>query len=206
MNIRCNPSVLKGEITLKDKSFSNLILLCAGMLSEDGVTLKSFTLDEESKKLLDLIEYMGASVFVNENNVTVKKGRVFGMMTSVKENTQLFMLYCALASVCEKGFSLISGVRSIENSVVLNVVESLNKIHATNSFDDENELVIWGENEIIGGTVDAKGNCDFALAFALISSASALPIDILNVGDLLEKHPHFIESYNSLGGKIEVIK
>lgn len=206
MNIRCTPSVLHGEKTLKDNNFSNLILLCAGALSEEGVTLHGFDFSEVNKKVLDLIEYMGANVTASEESVYVSKGRIFGAMVNVKGESDLFALYCALASICEKGFTLISGVKTLEPSLYNATIENLTKIRVVNSFDDENELVIWGENEIVGGTVDAKDSMYLALAFALISCASHLPIDILNVGELQEKYPNFIDDFNALGGKIELIK
>lgn len=206
MNIRCTPSILQGELTLKNNDFSNLILLCAGMMSQNGVTLHKFNLSETGKRIFDLIEYMGANVTVNETDVTVSKGRIFGTMVNVKGENDLFMLYCALASICEKGFTLISGVKSIDIGTTTNLIESLNKIRVTNSFDDENELVIWGENEVIGGTVDAKENVYFTLAFSLISCVSHLPIDIHNTGELQKVFPNFIDDFNALGGKIEILK
>ncbi len=206
MNIRCTPSVLQGEKTLKDNNFSNLILLCCGALSQNGITLHNFSSSEKSQKLLDLISYMGANVTVNENSVTVSKNRIFGAMVNVKGESEIFALYCALASICDKGFTLLTGVKTIDTYIVNSMIENLNKIRVASSFDDENEIVIWGENEIVGGTVDA--NCDpyLALAFTLISCKSNLPIDIHNIGNLTELFPNFIDEFNALGGKIEIIK
>lgn len=206
MNIRCTPSNLSGEINLSSNDFSNVILLCAGALSKDGVTLRNLSFDDVGKKISDTLQYMGADIKTGENFITVSENRLFGMMSYLRGENEFFSLYCALASVCDKGFTQLSGIKSLDQSLVSNVIENLSKIRVATAFDDEDELIIWGDNDIVGGTVDAKNNPYFALAFALISCRSRLPIDIHNIGDLQDRFPNFIENFNELGGKIEIIK
>lgn len=205
MNIRCTPSRLYGEIDLNANDSSNIFLLCAGSLSEEGITLKGFQADGFAEKILDTLDYMGANVSRN-NNITVLKNRLFGMSKHIKESELEFFVYCALGAVCEKGFIQLSGLRSIKKETVDLAVKTLSKLNIACSFDDEDELIIWGGNDITGGTADVNGNIYLALALTVISCEASIPLDIHNTGGLEKTFPYYIKNFNLLNGKIETIK
>lgn len=206
MNIRCTPSHLHGEIKVNTNGISNIFLLCAGALSKEGVTLSGLKTDDNTEKILNTLRYMGANVSKNESGVTVSKNRLFGMSANVSGDELMFFVFCALASVCDKGFTQITGLRTLKSETVDSAVKILSKLRIACSFDDEDELIIWGGNEIIGAVVDAKGNAYFALVLAIISCEAKLPVDIHNAGDFESEIPDFIRNFNSLYGKIEIIK
>lgn len=206
MNIRCMPSHLHGEIKVNTNDISNIFLLCAGALSKEGVTLSGMQIDSVIEKLLNTLKYMGANVSIKDSSVTVSKNRLFGMTANVNGSEPEFFVYCALASVCEKGFTQITGLRTLKSETVNSVVKTLSKLRVACSFDDEDELIIWGGNEIIGGTADAEGNSYFALALTLLSCEASLPVDIHNAGGIESEFPDFIKNFNLLNGKIETIK
>lgn len=206
MNLRCTPSHLHGEINLNANDSSNIFLLCAGALSEEGVTLKGFKADGFAAKVLDVLDYMGANVSRDNENITVSRNRLFGMSVNVNGNELEFFVYCALASVCEKGFIQLSGLKTIKSETVDLAVKTLTKLGVACSFDDEDELIIWGGNDITGGTADANGNIYSALALTVLSCEASIPIDIHNTGGLEKTFPDYIRSFNLLNGKIETIK
>lgn len=206
MNIRCTPSHLHGEIKVNTNGISNIFLLCAGALSKEGITLSGLKTDDVLEKVLNTLRYMGANVSIKDNNVTVSKNRLFGMSAHVNGDEMMFFVFCALASVCEKGFTQITGLRTLKSETVNLAVKTLSKLRVACSFDDEDELIIWGGNEIIGGTADAEGNSCFALVLTLLSCEASIPVDIHNAGDLESEFPDFIKNFNSLNGKIDIIK
>lgn len=206
MNIRCTPSHLHGEISVNANDNSNIFLLCAGALSEQGVKLKGIETGGFAEKFSDTLEYMGANVNVNENSIAVSKNRLFGMAANVNGDEFEFFVYCALASVCEKGFIQLSGLKTIKNETVNLAVKTLSKLNIACSFDDEDELVIWGGNDITGGTADAENNAFLSLALTVISCEAGIPVDIHNTGEFEKSFPDYIKNFNSLGGKIETIK
>lgn len=206
MNIRCTPSHLHGEIKVNKDDVSNIFLLCAGAFSKEGITLSGIKTDEHTEKILNTLRYMGANVSMNESGVTVSKNRLFGMSANVSGDELMFFALCALASVCDKGFTQITGLRTLKSETVDSAVKTLSKLRVACSFDDEDELIIWGGNEIIGAVADVKGNSFFALALALISCEASLPVDIHNAGNIESKFTDFIKNFNSLNGKIEIIK
>lgn len=206
MGIRCTPSHLHGRIKVNTDDISNIFLLCAGALSKEGVTLSGLKTDGKTEKILNTLRYMGANVSKNNGSVTVSKNRLFGMSANVNGDEMIFAIFCALASVCEKGFTQITGLRTLKSETVNSVVKTLSKLRVACSFDDEDELIIWGGNEIIGGTADAEDNVYFALALTLLSCEASLPVDIHNAGDIENAFSDFIKNFNLLNGKIEIIK
>lgn len=206
MNIRCTPSLLHGEISVNANDSSNIFLLCAGALSEEGVMLKKIKTDGFAEKLIDTLGYLGANVNRDNNSVTVSKNRLFGMPKHIEGDELEFFVYCMLGSVCEKGFIQLSGLRSIQRKTVDLAVTALSKLNIACSFDDEDELVIWGGNDITGGSVDADGNVYLAIALTVISCAASIPVDIHGTGEIQNIFPDYINNFNALGGKIETIK
>lgn len=206
MSIRCTPSHLHGEIELKSNDSSNIFLLCAGALSKDGITLKGFKADGFVSKIPETLEYMGANVSRNNDSITVSRNRLFGMPLNVNGNEIEFLIYCAVASVCEKGFTQITGLHTINREAVDLTVKTLTEMRVACSFDDEDELIIWGGNEIIGGTLDVNRNVYMALALTVISCEANICLDIRNTGGLEKIFPDYIKNFNLLNGKIEIIK
>lgn len=206
MNIRCTPSHLHGEIDLNADDSSIIFLLCAGALSEDGVTLNGFKADGFSAEILDTLDYMGANVSRDNDNITVSKGRLFGMSKRIKESELEFFVYCALGAVCEKGFIQLSGLRSIKKETVDLTVTAFSKLNIACSFDDDDELIIWGGNDITGGTADANENIYLAFALTVISCEASIPLDIYNTGEIEKTFADYMNKFNSLGGKMETIK
>ncbi|MDE5994915.1 MAG: hypothetical protein K2G60_05320 [Oscillospiraceae bacterium] len=206
MVIRCTPSHLHGKIQVNTEDISNTFLLCAGALSKEGVTLSGLKTDGMTEKVLNTLQYMGANVSKDNENITVSRNRLFGMSANVNGDEMMFAVYCALASVCEKGFTQITGLRTLKSETVNLAVKTLSKLRVACSFDDEDELIIWGGNEIIGGTADAEGNSYFALALTLLSCEARLPVDIHNAGSIESEFPDFIKNFNLLNGKFETIK
>lgn len=205
MNIRCTPSELHGEIDLKTSDSSIAFLLCAGALSKKGVTLSKIQLDGFTEKLLNSLEYIGANVSVKGNRVTVSRNRLFGMPVNLNSKTEFFV-YCALASVCEKGFTQITGLRGIDRETVDLTVKTLSKLRVACSFDDDDELIIWGGNEITGGTADAENNPLLLLALTVISCEARELVDIHNAGRVESEFPDYIKNFNLLNGKAEILK
>lgn len=206
MVIRCTPSHLHGKIQVNTGDISNIFLLCAGTLSKEGVTLSGLKTDGKTEKILNTLRYMGANVSMKDDGVTVSRNRLFGMPANANGDELMFTAFCALASVCEKGFTQITGLRTLKTETVNSAVKTLSKLRVACSFDDEDELIIWGGNEIIGGTADAEDNVYFALALTLLSCEASLPVDIHNAGNIESEFPDFIKNFNLLNGKIETIK
>lgn len=206
MNIRCTPSHLHGEIDINANDSSIIFLLCAGALSEEGITLKGFKADGFAAEILDTLDYMGANVSRDNDNITVSKGRLFGMSKRIKESELEFFVYCALGAVCEKGFIQLSGLRSIKKETVDLTVTAFSKLNIACSFDDDDELIIWGGNDITGGTADANGNVNLVFALTVISCEASIPLDIYNTSGLEKTFADYMNKFNSLGGKMETIK
>ena len=153
-NIRCTPATLSGEITAKDSNISYIYLLCAGVLSEKGITVKGIKVDKTGKRILDILRHMGAEVKMDDETVSVRKNRLFGTIVNIGDMPDVFALLSVMAGLCDKMFTQISGVRSVrstdEDKVML-IAENLTKIGIAVSEDDDDEVVVWADNSLTGG-------------------------------------------------------
>lgn len=205
-NIRCTPATLSGEITAKDNNISYIYLLCAGALSEKGITVKGINADETGKRILDILRHMGAEVKTDDETISVRKNRLFGTIVNTGDMPDVFPLLSVMAGLCDKMFTQISGVRSVrktdEDKVML-IAENLTKIGIAVSEDDDDEVIVWADNILTGGSVDAHNDPFFAMALMIASCACSIPLDIYEISGLTESYPDFIDCFNSLGGKAE---
>ncbi|MCR4594040.1 MAG: hypothetical protein K5761_03175, partial [Clostridiales bacterium] len=81
--------------------------------------------------------------------------------------------------------------------------ENLTKIGIAVSEDDDDEVIVWADNILTGGSVDAHNDPNFAMALMIASCACSIPLDIYEISGLTESYPDFIDCFNSLGGKAE---
>ncbi len=203
-NIRCMPSYLSGEMEAKSQNISYLYLLCAGALSEKGVCIKSYKPDDKAQFILKLLRTMGAKVVIDKEGVSVKKGILFGTMANLTKLEEFFPLVCVMAGLSDKMFTQITGVRSLRtgsSDKVVIVSENLSKIGIALSEDDDDEVLVWADNEITGGSVDAHNDPHFAMALMIASCACNIALDIYEIEGLKSAYSDFIDEFNALGGK-----
>ena len=202
------PTYLGGEIEAKSQSTSYIYLLCAGALSENGVSVKGFTPDAKASFVLDMLKHMGADVNITKECVSVKKNILFGGLFNIAHAPELFPLVCVMAGLGDKMFTQITGLRNVRKQnadKVMVITENLAKVGIALSEDDDDEVIVWADNEIIGGSVDAHNDAHFVMALMILSGACNMALDIYEIDGLMEEYPDFIDAFNSLGGKAELL-
>lgn len=197
------------EITV-DGDWSNAsFFLCAGAVSKDGVTVCGLDVNspQGDKKILDILKRMGADITVNETEITVKKNKLMGTMVNGSDIPDLVPVISVMGAMCEKGVTHIvnaSRLRLKESDRIATTEALLTKVGAAVSETDDG-LVIWGENDLIGGRVEGANDHRIVMSAAILSSLCALPVDIVDAGAVEKSYPHFFEDFNSLGGRANVI-
>lgn len=197
------------EITIEGDWSNSAFFLCAGALSKDGVTVSGLDTNstQGDKKILDILKRMGASVEVNNNEITVKKNKLMGTMVNGGDIPDLVPIVSVMGAMCDKGVTHIvnaSRLRLKESDRIATTESLLSKVGAAVSETDDG-LVIWGENELIGGRADGANDHRIVMSAAIFSSLCALPVDIVGAEAVSKSYPHFFEDFNSLGGKANVI-
>ena len=197
------------EITIEGDWSNSAFFLCAGALSKDGVTVSGLDIysTQGDKKILDILKRMGASVEVNNDEITVKKNKLMGTMVNGGDIPDLVPVVSVMGAMCDKGVTHIvnaSRLRLKESDRIATTESLLSKVGAAVSETDDG-LVIWGENDLIGGRVDGANDHRIVMSAAIFSSLCALPVDIVGAEAVSKSYPHFFEDFNSLGGKANVI-
>lgn len=196
------------EITIEGDWSNSAFFLCAGALSKDGVTVSGLNINstQGDKKILDILKRMGASVEVNDE-ITVKKNKLMGTMVNGGDIPDLVPIVSVMGAMCDKGVTHIvnaSRLRLKESDRIATTEALLTKVGAAVSETDDG-LVIWGENDLIGGRVEGANDHRIVMSAAILSCLCALPVDIVDAEAVNKSYPHFFEDFNSLGGKANVI-
>ena len=197
------------EITIEGDWSNSAFFLCAGALSKDGVTVSGLNINstQGDKKILDILKRMGASVEVNDDEITVKKNKLMGTMVNGGDIPDLVPIVSVMGAMCDKGVTHIvnaSRLRLKESDRIATTEALLTKVGAAVSETDDG-LVIWGENDLIGGRVEGANDHRIVMSAAILSCLCALPVDIVGAEAVNKSYPHFFEDFNSLGGKANVI-
>ena len=197
------------EITIDGDWSNSAFFLCAGAISNDGVTVSGLNVNsaQGDKKILDILKRMGATVQINKNEITVKKNKLMGTMVNGGDIPDLVPIVSVMGAMCDKGVTHIvnaSRLRLKESDRIATTEALLTKVGAAVSETDDG-LVIWGENELIGGRVEGANDHRIVMSAAILSCLCSLPVDIFGVEAVEKSYPHFFEDFNSLGGKANVI-
>lgn len=197
------------EITIEGDWSNSAFFLCAGALSKDGVTVSGLNINstQGDKKILDILKRMGASVEVNDDEITVKKNKLMGTMVNGGDIPDLVPIVSVMGAMCDKGVTHIvnaSRLRLKESDRIATTEALLTKAGAAVSETDDG-LVIWGENDLIGGRVEGANDHRIVMSAAILSCLCALPVDIVGAEAVEKSYPHFFKDFNSLGGKANVI-
>lgn len=197
------------EITIDGDWSNSAFFLCAGALSKDGVTVSGLNINstQGDKKILDILKRMGASVEINNDEITVKKNKLMGTMVNGGDIPDLVPIVSVMGAMCDKGVTHIvnaSRLRLKESDRIATTEALLTKAGAAVSETDDG-LVIWGENDLIGGRVDGANDHRIVMSAAILSCLCALPVDIVGAEAVEKSYPHFFEDFNRLGGKANVI-
>ncbi|MGN0569002.1 MAG: 3-phosphoshikimate 1-carboxyvinyltransferase [Candidatus Fimenecus sp.] len=197
------------EISVDGDWSNSSFFLCAGALSKDGVTVTGLDVNspQGDKKILDVLKRMGADVNVSDNEITVKKNKLIGTMVDASDIPDAVPVISVTAAMCDKGVTHIINagrLRLKESDRIASVSAMLTKAGAAVSETDDG-LVIWGENELIGGRIEGCNDHRIVMAAAVLSSLCQLPVDITEAEAVNKSYPDFFKDFNSLGGSANVI-
>lgn len=197
------------EITVDGDWSNGAFFLCAGALSKEGVTVAGLDVNspQGDKKILEILRRMGAEVTVNGTEITVKRNRLFGTVVDAGDIPDLVPIISVVAAACEKGVTHIINagrLRIKESDRIQSVFNMLDTVGTAVSETDDG-LVIWGDNELVGRTVEGCNDHRIVMSAAILSCECSLPVDITDYKAVEKSYPHFFNDFNSLGGNSNVI-
>ena len=193
---------LGGDITVEGDWSGAAFLLCAGAVSEAGVTVCG--LDPASaqgdRRIIDILRAFGAVVETAADKVTARKGELHGITLDASDIPDLVPAIAALAAQV-KGDTVIKGaarLRLKESDRLETTAAMLHALGGTVAVNDDG-LVITG-GQLAGGNTDSYGDHRIAMAAAVASMGCAAPVTVNGAECVTKSYPRFWADFQRATG------
>lgn len=197
------------ERTIPADFSSATFFLCAGALSEDGITLEGldFSDSQPDKAVADYLREMGANIRVDGTRVHVKRGQLHGASIDMNRTPDALPMMAVTAAFAEGKTRLynVAQARKKETDRIAVMAAELRK------------LGVWLE-ELPDGLVvhhcplmksaEVKGHGDHRVVMALAVAGLNLPGEmVIDTAEAMNvTFPNFTDLMQSLGGELELRK
>lgn len=177
--------------------------LCAGALSEQGITVQGLNPDSKQgdRAVLEILSRMGAEVTENGDAVTVKKRALRGAEIDAAEIPDLIPVLSVLAAYAEGETRIVNAARlRLKESDRLQSTAALLTALGADVCEQEDGLVLHGKEALSGGEVDAFGDHRIAMSAAVAASGCEKPVIIHGAESVSKSYPKFFEDFSTLSG------
>ena len=196
------------EIFVEGDWSNAAFFLCAGAINGD-VTVTGLREDslQGDKKVVDILEQMGAYIEKNGDKVRVKSEALHGIQIDASDIPDLIPVLSVTAANAKKGVTIVTNAERLrlkESDRLQAICESLTLMGNVNAQTDDG-LVIWCDEKITGGEVPSYSDHRMAMAAAVAALGSGGEITLRGAEAVKKSYPNFFEDYKMLGGKADVI-
>lgn len=196
------------EITVQGDWSNASFFLCAGALCEKGVTVTDLDINspQGDKKILDVLKSMGANVEINENQITVKKNELNGVVIDASDIPDLVPIISVVATACN-GETRITGAERLrikESDRIKSVVEMLSSVGA-DAEETKDGIIIRGGSTLAGGMVNGYNDHRIVMSASILSTLCNGEIEITDSNAVEKSYPDFFNDFNKVGGNADVI-
>lgn len=196
------------EITVQGDWSNASFFLSAGALSEIGVTVTGLDINspQGDKKILDVLKNMGAEVTIGDNEITVKKNKLVGIIVDASDIPDLVPIISVVTASCKGETKIINAgrLRIKESDRIKSVVEMINSVGG-NAEETHDGIIIHESKDLIGGTVNGYNDHRIVMSASILSILCKENV-IITDGKAVEKsYPDFFSDFNKMGGKANVL-
>lgn len=196
------------EITV-DGDWSNAaFFLCAGALSEEGITVSGLDLysPQGDKFVINALLNMGVDIVTDEDEVTVTKCGLHGVVIDASNIPDAVPILSVVASACDGETRIINAqrLRIKESDRIKSVVDMLNSVGAEAEETDDG-LIIKGNGNLQGGLVNGYNDHRIVMSAAILSCICKGNVDITDYKAVEKSYPDFFKAFNEMGGNADVI-
>ncbi len=196
------------EITVQGDWSNASFFLCAGALSEKGVTVTDLDINspQGDKKILDVLSSMGADVEINGNEITVKKNKLNAITVDARDIPDLVPIISVVASACEGETKIYNAyrLRIKESDRIKSVVDMLKVVGAEVKETDDG-MIIKGKNDLQGGLVNGYNDHRIVMSASILSTLCKEKIEITDYKAVEKSYPDFFADFNKIGGVWDVL-
>lgn len=199
-----SPEEIKVEGDWSNASF----FLCAGALSEKGVTVTDLDINspQGDKKILDVLSLMGADVTVNRNEVTVKKNKLKGITVDASDIPDAVPIISVVATACNGDTKIINAgrLRIKESDRIKSVLDMLLSVGA-DAEETPDGIIIRGGKSLVGGVVNGYNDHRIVMSASILSSLCEKDVIITDSNAVEKSYPDFFANFKKQGGNANVL-
>lgn len=196
------------EITVEGDWSNSSFFLCAGALSEKGVTVTDLDVNspQGDKKILDILSSMGADMEIKGNEITVKKNKLKAITVDASDIPDLVPIISVAATACKGETKIVNAgrLRIKESDRIKSVAEMLDSVGA-DAKENDNGIVINGKKELSGGVVNGYNDHRIVMSASILSTLCQGKVRITDSNAVEKSYPDFFTDFNKMGGNADVI-
>lgn len=184
--------------------WSGAAFLLAAAAISGKITVRNLLIRSEQadKKILDVLESIGARVILTDDTVFVEKNGLRPFRFDASDSPDLFPPLVALACSCE-GKSILTGTERLrfkESNRALTLLSVFSKLGAKISLQG-NRLEIQ-RSRLQGGAVDSHRDHRIAMACAVAGLTAEKGVQIHGWECVAKSYPDFFHDLKSIGGRV----
>jgi 3-phosphoshikimate 1-carboxyvinyltransferase len=157
---------------------------------------------QADRKIMEILQDMGASVIVKGNSVTVEKSRLKAIEVDLSNCIDMLPTVAVLAAIAD-GTSILTSIgraRLKESDRVAAVREGLERMAVPVKVEEDRMLVTG--TQPMGAVIDSKDDHRIAMAFALLGTVAGETV--LEEAECVSKtYPEFWEEMRKLGAEVK---
>ncbi len=204
------PNTLKSGHSIKytvEGDWSNAaFLLVAGAIA-GAVTVKEADINSSQgdKKIIEALEFCGASIHINKKEITVKKKNLDAFDFDATHSPDLFPPLVALAAYC-KGNTTIKGVNRLLHKES-NRAKTLKAEFAKMNVDIElnnDVMIVKGVKQLKGAKVTSHNDHRIAMACAVAALGAKGNTTIYDAEAVEKSYPSFYQDLKTLRASLQI--
>ncbi len=196
------------EITAQGDWSNASFFLCAGALSENGVTVTDLDINspQGDKKIIDVLKNIGADVQINNTEIMVKKNKLKGITVDASDIPDAVPIISVVATACNGDTKIINAqrLRIKESDRIKSVVEMINYVGGS-AVETDDGLIIHGGKQLKGGSVNGYNDHRIVMSASVLSMLCENDVTISDSNAVEKSYPDFFMDFNKLGGSANVL-
>ena len=205
-NIESNQEYLASDITIEtDFSQAAFFLVLGAINSEITVNNLNLKSKQGDKKILSILEDLGADVTYHDNNVTVKKSKLKSLTVDLKHIPDLGPILFILGLFTEESLVLLNAERLLikESDRINSMLKQLEKFGANITYINNTVTINRLDNFKNVVMIDSCNDHRIAMAFSIFATILETPLKITNAEAINKSYPIFYKDLSELNINIE---
>ncbi|MFO8110093.1 MAG: 3-phosphoshikimate 1-carboxyvinyltransferase [Thermoplasmata archaeon] len=189
-----------------DFSSAAFMLVQGALAGEVTVTNLDLGSNQGDKKIVDILQEMGAGVKVLEGHVKVEKDELTGIIIDVSNTPDLTPICAVLATQAKGRTEIINAqrLRLKESDRLSSITQELKKMGA-HICEKEDSLVIDGPTQLKGTVIDPHQDHRIAMSCA-VAASTAKGDTIIQKAECIDKsYPEFVNDIKSIGADVKCL-